>query len=69
MCEGYVFTTEQRENLRKASFLREATIRKKVSVNGVVYNNVTQAARGSGLSPRSVARYATSSSHSKVFYL
>jgi hypothetical protein len=67
--EGYIQTPEHRENVRKASFLREATIRKKVSVNGVVYNNLTQAARGSGLSARSVARYATSSNHSKVFYL
>ena len=70
MCaEGYVFTPEQRENLRQASLKREATIRKKVSVDGVVYPNVSQAARGSGLSPRSVARYASSSNHSKVFYL
>ncbi|MNC82304.1 hypothetical protein D3C75_1357610 [compost metagenome] len=69
MCEGYVFTAEQRENLRKASFLREATIRKKVSVNGRVYPNLTQAAKANNLSARTVARYAASAKHSKVFYL
>lgn len=69
MCEGYVFTSEQRENLRKASLLREATIRKKVSVNGIVYPNLTQAAKANNLSARSVARYATSNKHSKVFYV
>lgn len=69
MCEGYVFTSEQRENLRQASLKREATIRKKVSVNGVVYPNLTQAAKHNNLSARSVARYAVSDKHSKVFYL
>lgn len=70
MCaEGYVFTSEQRENLRQASLKREATMRKKVSVNGQVYNNLTQAAKATGLSARSVARYAVSNNHSKVFYL
>lgn len=70
MCaEGYVYTPEQRENLRQASLKREATIRKKVSVNGQVYPNLTRAALATGLSARSIARYAVSSNHSKVFYL
>jgi hypothetical protein len=69
MSEGYVFTPEQRENLRQASLKREATIRKKVSVNGRVYPNLTQAAKATGLSARSVARYAVSSNHKKVFYV
>lgn len=69
MPEGYTFSPEQRENVRKASLLREATIRKKVSVNGKVYPNLTQAAQATGVSARSIARYATSPSSPKVFYL
>lgn len=69
MIEGYVFTAEQRAIVSKASLLREATIRKKVSVNGQVYPNLTRAAIATGLSARSIARYAVSSNHNNVFYL
>jgi hypothetical protein len=58
MCEGYVWTVEQRERLREASLKREGTIRQKVSVGGVVYNNYSQAAAATGISPRSIRRYA-----------
>lgn len=56
--EGYVWTAEQRENLRQASLKREASIRQKVSVNGVVYDNFTRAAAATGISAKSIKRYA-----------
>jgi hypothetical protein len=56
--EGYVWTAEQRANLRQASLRREATIRQKVSVNGVVYANFTRAAAATGISAKSIKRYA-----------
>jgi hypothetical protein len=56
--EGQVMPPEQRERVREAAFRREATIRQKVSVNGVVYDNFSQAAAATGISPRSVRRYA-----------
>lgn len=57
--EGYVWTAEQRATLRQASLQREATIRQKVSVGGVVYDNFTRAAAATGISAKSIKRYAT----------
>ncbi len=56
--EGYVWTTEQRKKLSTASLAREATIRRKVSIGGVVYDNATRASIATGISTRSIFRYA-----------
>jgi hypothetical protein len=53
-----VFTAEHKANIRKSALMRESVIRKKVSVDGIVYDNIVRAAKGTGHSPRSVARYA-----------
>lgn len=58
--EGYEWTAEQRKRLSAASLKREATIRQKVSVGGVVYNNYSQAAAATGISTKSIKRYACS---------
>ncbi|MNC14030.1 hypothetical protein D3C81_366050 [compost metagenome] len=57
--EGYVWTAEQRKNLREASLKREAAIRQKVSVNGIVYANLTQAGKAIGVSAKTIKRWAT----------
>lgn len=56
--EGEVMSPTQRERVRQAAIRRESTIRQKVSVNGVVYDNYSQAAAATGISVRSVRRYA-----------
>ncbi len=56
--EGETMSAAQRERVRQAAIRRESTIRQKVSVNGVVYDNYSQAAAATGISIRSIRRYA-----------
>jgi len=69
--EGLIRSPETRERVRQASLLREAAIRPKVSVNGTIYNNLTHAARETGISARSIKRYALSTQpkHNKIFFI
>lgn len=57
--EGMVWNAEQRERLRQASLKRESTVRRKVSIGDVVYDNVKRAEKATGISSRSIANYAT----------
>ena len=56
--DGTVMSAAHKQKVKEAALRREATIRQKVSVGGVVYVNYTQAARATGISPRSIKRYA-----------
>lgn len=71
MREGYVCTPEHKAKVRKAALIREATIRKKVSINGKVYDNQTRAALALGVCPRTIRNYinSTDPKYSKVFHL
>lgn len=69
--EGRIRTPEVVARVRAAAFAREARIRKKVSVNGVIYPNITQAAKAVGVSPKSIANYiaSTHDKHKDVFHV
>lgn len=66
---GWECTKEQRENMRQASIKRESTIRRKVSIKGVVYPNMMQAANATGLSARTIARYCVDDSKPDHFFI
>lgn len=55
---GYELSPDHKRKVRDAALVREATIRQKVSIGGVVYPNFTQAAKATGISARSIKRYA-----------
>lgn len=69
--EGRIRTPDVVANVRAAALLRESKIRRRVYVKGNIYANNTYAAEATGLSPRSVARYAASTQHQHrdVFYV
>ena len=66
--EGAELSREHREKVRKAALKREASIRQSVVVNGVKYPNYSQAAKATGLSPRSIKRYALSDKSEHASY-
>lgn len=57
---GYTHTTAAKANMRKASLLRESTIQRKVSVDGMVYGNLTRAGEALGMHAATVRRRAHS---------
>lgn len=67
--EGQVRTKEQIANIRAASLLREATIRKHVSIRGVVYPNLTRAAAAVNISTKTIRRWAASVEHPDFFFV
>jgi hypothetical protein len=58
--EGRIHTPEHREATRQAALRRSTKVYRKLSVSGVVYPNLTQAAKATGISARALGMYARS---------
>jgi len=66
-----IFTRTHKDNISKAAFAREAKARTKISINGVIYDNVSRAAAAVGLHQRTITRYAQSDKeiHKDYFFI
>lgn len=60
---------EYKAKLRESAIKRALTSYRKVSVDSIIYPNLTRAAKALGISPRAIGRYASDPKKPSVFFV